>query len=256
MKSGASPVGSTKITAAASTTPGSSAARRRLAAGDPAPDRRASGSGLARSMDRPPRPQWVHARGHHPRGAAVRRPGPTRACFRARHSSIAFGPAAFSRPSALARTLFSPRGSSTSRFPDHDDALAAARATGRHRCQVREPCGSCGGWMSSIRYAPGKTGWSRRLPGAGGPRSSASVSPRTGRPTPRRSRPRNWPLLLAGCPARRRARGGHPWRSTKAVSQRVPERDLVCVQGQGRPHRLLRTFPRGARRTRRTSPAR
>jgi hypothetical protein len=49
--------------------------RRRLAAGDPAPERRASGSGLARSMDRPPRPQWVHARGHHPRGAAVRRPG-------------------------------------------------------------------------------------------------------------------------------------------------------------------------------------
>ena len=38
---------------------------------------RASGSGLARSMDRPPRPQWVHARGHHPRGAAVRRPAPT-----------------------------------------------------------------------------------------------------------------------------------------------------------------------------------
>ena len=54
MKSGASPVRSMKITAAASTTPGSSAARRRLAAGDPAPDRRASGSGLARSMDAAP----------------------------------------------------------------------------------------------------------------------------------------------------------------------------------------------------------
>jgi len=173
MKSAASPVRSTKITAAASTTPGSSAAQRRLAAGDPAPDRRASGSGLARSMDRPPRPQRVHARGHHPRGAAVRRPGLTRACFRARHSSVALGPAAFSRPSALARTFVSPRGSSTSRFPDHDDALAAARATGCHRCQVREPCGS---WPQQ----PGQPSRLHPGPGAVTPARAPARGPKTG----------------------------------------------------------------------------
>jgi len=32
------------------------------------------------------------------------------------------------------------------------------------------------------------------------------------------------------------------WRSAKAVGQRVPERDLVGMQGQGRPHRLARIF--------------
>src|SRR5437763_15835465 len=35
------------------------------------------------------------------------------------------------------------------------------------------------------------------------------------------------------------------WRSAKAVGQRVPERDLVCVQGKGRPRRLARIFTRG-----------
>jgi len=35
------------------------------------------------------------------------------------------------------------------------------------------------------------------------------------------------------------------WRSAKAVGQRVPERDLVGVQGQGRLRRLARIFTRG-----------
>jgi hypothetical protein len=35
------------------------------------------------------------------------------------------------------------------------------------------------------------------------------------------------------------------WRSAKAVGERVPERDLVRGQRQGRPHRLLRIFTCG-----------
>src|SRR4029077_16109597 len=35
------------------------------------------------------------------------------------------------------------------------------------------------------------------------------------------------------------------WRSAKAVGQRLPERDLVGVQGQGRLRRLARIFTRG-----------